>query len=67
MFVIPPDIALILREKEVAMSMSILIALFALVAGLLAYLIFINLKDKAELERELDDFHEKARPGEEHI
>lgn len=67
MFGIPPQIALILGEKEVAMSMSILIALFALVAGLLAYLIFINLKDKAELERELDDFHEKARPGEEHI
>ncbi len=49
------------------MSMSILIALIVLVAGLLAYLIFINLKDKAELERELDDFHEKARPKEEHI
>lgn len=67
MFVIPPEIALILREKEVTMSMSILIALIVLVAGLLAYLIFINLKDKAELERELDDFHEKARPKEEHI
>ena len=57
MFGIPPQIALILGEKEVAMSMSILIALFALVAGLLAYLIFINLKDKAELERELDRYH----------
>lgn len=67
MFVIPPEIALILREKEVIMSMSILIALIVLVGGLLAYLIFINLKDKAELERELDDFHEKARPKEEHI
>ena len=67
MFVIPPEIALILREKEVIMSMSILIALIVLVGRLLAYLIFINLKDKAELERELDDFHEKARPKEEHI